>query len=591
MVQAPPGYPRPFGQYLLLSPLAHGGMGEVFLASQRSSGAVRLVVIKTLRPDLANEPGYVNRFLDEARIVVQLQHVNICQVFDVGKQDGSHYFAMEHIAGTNVRRLLDALAQAHKSLPPSIALYLVAEMLEGLAAAHRHRHPLTGKALNVVHRDVSPHNVMVSFEGDVKLIDFGLAASEMKMEHTESQVVMGKIAYMSPEQARGEPVDASSDQFSAAIVLYELLVGERFYGDMNQREIWSTAGSRGYVPPRWGQLTDDVAAVLKRALAEERKERFPTCGEFASALRVILKQRYPFADKAMLRSFVRDAVAQELEASESTLRNLGSLAMTAMPTDDESRTFAPRSGEISRDNMQPRDLRAPAEMGTGSTRTWMVFGKQRRGGGWQMAALAGFGGLAIGALFFVVLPRVLEPTVPPSTVPSSVPSPVGQVAAPGVDAVVQPVSDPVVDDGIKPVDVAVTADAGVAVALVADTAIEPTDAKLNDAKPTDVKPTDVKATDAKAADAKAADAKADAKKKARIKEREREAREKEKERDKAPSAELRKKWAGWNEAARLQWLSTCDHRCVSALKNTKARGETLTPAALESCFEKCAIKK
>lgn len=544
----PPGYPRPFGAYLLLSPLAAGGMGEVFLASSRgSAGAVRLVVIKTLRPDLAKEPGYVNRFLDEARIVVQLQHSNICQVFDVGKQDGAHYFAMEHIAGTNLRRLLDALAQAGKTLPPSIALYVVAEALEGLDAAHRHRHPLTGQLLNVVHRDVSPHNVMVSFEGDVKLIDFGLAASDMKMEHTESQVVMGKIAYMSPEQARGEPVNASSDQFSAGILLYELLAGERYYGDMSQREIWSTAGSRGYVPRRWDQIEDDVANVLRRALATEPKDRFPSCREFASAVRVILKQRYPYAEKAMLRSFVRDAVAQELETSEATLRNLGTIAMNAMPSLDDSAAvaaFTPKSGE------HRLQLAASPEAGTGSTRTWMVFGRQRTSGV-PLAVGAAVGGIAIGAFMMLLfVPRLTSS----SGAGNDVVLPVGAIAAPvAVVSTTSPATPTVPMSPSAPVDARAVDESDVARAGSAARSEAMSDVKAprdskRDAKRTPT-PTGSKSTTKKSS--------------------------------KPP------RWMTWTEARKLDALSGCSDRCVTTLRNVKARNEKIETWALETCLEKC----
>ena len=517
-VGAPPGYPRPFGAYLLLCPLAHGGMGEVFLASSRgTSGAVRLVVIKTLRPDLAQEPGYVNRFLDEARIVIQLQHTNICQVFDVGKQDGAHFFAMEHIAGTNLRRLIDALREQGKSLPPSIALHVMAEVLEGLASAHRHRHPLSGQSLNVVHRDVSPHNVMVGFDGDVKLIDFGLAASEMKMEHTESQVVMGKIAYMSPEQARGEPVDASSDQFSAAVVLYELLVGERYYGDMNQREIWSTAGGRGYVPRRYAQLDDDVAGVMRRALSDDRKARWPTCVDFADALRSISKQRYPFADKSMVRSFVRDVVALELEASERTLRNLGSIAMTAMPPT-----------ESGMQQSQARGL-PPSQGGTGSTRTWMVFGK--RPPAWPLAAMAAVGGLALGALgVLLVVPLARD----------AAPAPV--VSAPVVSA---PVLAPVVSAPV------------VAGADKAGGAVE----------------------EERAVEEPAVEERTVVKQQRRRKER------------KPERVAERPAWIGWSDEKKLAALESCTHLCARSIRAIKKKGEAVQSVIVDGCLESCAVRK
>ncbi|HEY4220298.1 MAG TPA: protein kinase [Myxococcota bacterium] len=323
----PPGFPRQFGNFLLLSPLATGGMGEIFLgATGGVAGAVRLVVIKTLRPDLEKERGYLQRFLDEARVVLQLQHPNIAQVYEVGDVDGAHFIAMEHIAGTNLRRLVDVTAQ---NIPVPLALYIMAETLSGLDSAHRHKHPLTGERLRVVHRDVSPHNVMLSYDGEVKLIDFGLATSELKLEQTGSDVVMGKIAYMSPEQARGEPVDAQTDQFAAAVVLYELLAGARFYGDRSYRDIWIVAGN-GEHQPDLTRLAPELHAILARALAFDASARFPSCAEFADALREVLRNKYPLAGKAMLRDFVDEHLALDRQSSEASLRNVAPLALSVI---------------------------------------------------------------------------------------------------------------------------------------------------------------------------------------------------------------------------------------------------------------------
>ncbi len=315
----PPGYPRPFGTYLLLAPLAQGGMGEVFLGTSASNvaGAVRVVVIKTLRADLANEPGYLQRFLDEACIAIQLQHPNIAQVFDVGAIDGTHYIAMEHIAGVNLRRLLDS---SNNMVPTQLALAITIEMLGALDAAHRHKHPLTGEPMRVVHRDISPHNVMISYEGDVKVIDFGLATSELKLEQTGSEMVLGKIAYMSPEQARGEKVTGKTDQYAAAVVLYEMLVGERYYAERTPREIWNIAG-QGYQPDKLNHLDAELRGILRRALDPMPAARYGACSDFAAALHTILRTRFPLLDRNELRTFVREHHDQDRVSTELSLRH------------------------------------------------------------------------------------------------------------------------------------------------------------------------------------------------------------------------------------------------------------------------------
>ena len=159
---APPGYPRRFASYLLLSPIAQGGMGDVFLASTLgAAGAVRLVVIKTLREDLASEPGYVNRFLDEARVVIQLQHANISQVFEVGCHEGTHFFVMEHIPGSNLRRLTALLARGGARLPAPLALFVACEVLDGLHCAHPPRHALTGEPRERKADDQDPFSALM----------------------------------------------------------------------------------------------------------------------------------------------------------------------------------------------------------------------------------------------------------------------------------------------------------------------------------------------------------------------------------------------------------------------------------------------
>src|SRR5690606_26210667 len=141
-----------------------------------------------------------------------------------------------------------------------------------------------GKPLHLVHRDISPQNIMVNFEGEVKLIDFGLAQSTAKEEHTQPHMVMGKMAYMSPEQARGEVIDATADQFAVAVVLYELLVGERYYGQMNPEQIWAVAGRGDWLPPRLAALPKDLTRLLRRALDPDPRRRYPTCGDFREDL-------------------------------------------------------------------------------------------------------------------------------------------------------------------------------------------------------------------------------------------------------------------------------------------------------------------
>src|SRR3990167_3375418 len=213
--------PRPWGRYVLLHALAQGGMGAIFIAKYAGgAGFERYCVIKTLRRQLTEDADATARFLDEARVVAQLQHANICTVFDVGQVEGRYYLAMDYIAGFDAHALQRRCKQVGSQLPPGTLFYIMGEVLDALDYAHRLQSPTSGTPLGIVHRDISPTNVMISYEGEVKLIDFGMALSSLKNQLTEPTLLVGKVAYMAPEQATGDPVDARADQFAAALVLY-----------------------------------------------------------------------------------------------------------------------------------------------------------------------------------------------------------------------------------------------------------------------------------------------------------------------------------------------------------------------------------
>lgn len=315
-----PGYPKAFGPYALLKSFAHGGMGQVFLAQSGGlQGLEKLCVVKKLRADLTENREYVRRFLDEARVVVQLNHANICHVFDVGCVEAEYYLAMEYVAGVNLRALFHRAKEKNSPIAEPVALCALREVLEALDYAHRLTHPLTGQSLRLVHRDVSPQNVMLSYEGETKLIDFGLAASDLKEEHTQGDVVMGKVAYMSPEQARGEAIDAHTDQFAAAVLVYELLVGERYYGDLTTHQIWQVVGTGNFKPPAWDRLPRKLQILLSKALAAHPRDRYPTCGDFSEELMGYLNAKSLTPSKRHMRAYVHELFAAEIERERKRL--------------------------------------------------------------------------------------------------------------------------------------------------------------------------------------------------------------------------------------------------------------------------------
>src|SRR5688572_28591809 len=216
-----------FGKYQLFASLGRGGMADVFLSVARGQmGFNKLAVIKRLRQALAEEPAFRNMFLDEARLAARLSHPNIVHTYEVGEQNGVYFIAMEYLEGQSLNKVLKEAYRRSELIDPAVSVRVVADALAGLGYAHELR-DYDGQPLSVIHRDVSPHNIFVTYDGHTKLVDFGIAKASLSATETEVGVLKGKVAYMSPEQAVGQKIDARSDLFALGIVLWELLAQRR----------------------------------------------------------------------------------------------------------------------------------------------------------------------------------------------------------------------------------------------------------------------------------------------------------------------------------------------------------------------------
>lgn len=322
--------PFMFGGYLVLRRLGQGGMGEVFLAKQGNIGGIeKYCVVKTIRSSHSDTNEYIRRFIDEARVVVQLGHRNICHVFDVGRVGRQFYMAMERIEGQDLRAVLDAMIANHIQMQEAAAVYLAGELLDALDYAHRHKDPSTGEVLHIVHRDISPHNVMVNYEGEAKLIDFGLAASTLKVERTEPRVVMGKMTYMAPEQARGDLVDGRADLFAIGVCLYEMLAGERYYEGKSFTEVWQVVGRGGFTPSKWFDLHPGMQSILQRALHPDPAQRYQTGAQFKDDLDNYRFDRRLRASTKDWRALMGRLFGQVQESERAEVARLSSLALEA----------------------------------------------------------------------------------------------------------------------------------------------------------------------------------------------------------------------------------------------------------------------
>jgi len=274
------------GRYTLLHRLAVGGMAELYVARQGGiEGFEKIVALKRVLPHLADDPQFVQMFLDEARFAASLDHPNIAHVTDIGEEDGEYFFAMEYVHGAN---LLEVLRQSdHVSLPRGCALTIVV----GIAAALHHAHEQLGpdgRPLGLVHRDVSPSNVLISHSGAVKLADFGIARAAARTSVTAQGQTKGKAGYMSPEQCRGDRLDRRSDIFGLGIVLYEVTTGVRAYYAPNDFAILGRIARADYIPPQEidEAYPEALAKIVARAMAKEPEDRYPS----TEAMQVVLEE-------------------------------------------------------------------------------------------------------------------------------------------------------------------------------------------------------------------------------------------------------------------------------------------------------------
>ncbi len=315
--------PTKFGKYLLLERIAVGGMAEVFVAKAFGvEGFERLLAIKKILPTMGEDEEFISMFVDEARIAVQLSHANIVQVLELGKHDENLYIAMEYISGRDVRQLLERFRKRAQAMPIPQAALIVARVCEALDYAHRKR-DARGAPLHIVHRDVSPQNVLVSFEGEVKLIDFGIAKAESRLQKTQAGILKGKFAYMSPEQVRGQSIDSRSDIFAAGVLLWEMLCGEKLFTGDSDFAILEKVRNALVPDPRSlnRAIPETLERVMMKALTIDPKDRYQTASELHDEL-----MRFTLVGDLMygarqLAEWVREEFRADFEKEQARLRS------------------------------------------------------------------------------------------------------------------------------------------------------------------------------------------------------------------------------------------------------------------------------
>ena len=290
-------------------------MAEVYrgIAESAVGGLKKSIAIKKILPSLTKNKKFISMFLDEARVSMHLQHANIVGVFDIGMADTAYFIVMEFVDGANLKTIIESLRRQNRRFPLAQCLYIMMQVCNGLHYAHEATDPETGRALGIVHRDISPPNILLSRRGEVKLVDFGLAKASSQLESTDPGVVKGKFSYLSPEAASGKEVDRRADIFAVGILLYELLTGKRlFYGETDYQTVELVRQAR--VPAISAQnpeVTPELEQIIRKALARDLSQRYQTAADLQDAL-----AQYLFSQRLKVTSRDVEKLVQECLAEK-----------------------------------------------------------------------------------------------------------------------------------------------------------------------------------------------------------------------------------------------------------------------------------
>jgi serine/threonine protein kinase len=307
--------PVPFGKYLLLEKISVGGMAEVYKAKEfGADGFERLLAVKRILTSISEDEVFISMFIDEAKIAGQLNHPQIAQIFDLGKVDGAYFIAMEYVGGKDLKAIWERMVRVGEKVDVFLVCYIVMRICEGLQYAHTKR-DAAGNELHIVHRDISPQNILISYEGETKIIDFGIAKAQNKTNETQVGVLKGKVSYMAPEQVRGLHIDHRADVFSLGIVLYELLTLQRLFLGESDFDTLEKIRKVEMSPPTLYNpfIPRELEDIVLKSLARSPDERFQDASEFRDALERFLRSHSAFYGQRELASYMKAAFAADID--------------------------------------------------------------------------------------------------------------------------------------------------------------------------------------------------------------------------------------------------------------------------------------
>jgi len=337
-----------FGKYLILDHLVDGGMAKICRARHLGEQANKLVAVKMVQPQFSNDEAFVRMFQDELNITFGMLHPNIMQVYDYGKTNGQLYTAMEYIHGANLKQYLDRLKEKKVVFPVEISCYIISQVCLGLHYAHTFTDKLTGKPYNIVHRDISPHNIMLTYDGAVKVIDFGIAKASTNSEATQAGTIKGKLSYLAPEYLDGLELDARYDEFAVGITLWELLCSRKLFQANNDLAVLKQIQACKIIPPSEinPSVPKELDAIVMKALSKDRAHRYENLDQMNRALVRFLYSTYPEFNASDLKTFADDLFKSELEKDSVKFVEYGSIDI--QPYIEEMKQEESKTGRISK---------------------------------------------------------------------------------------------------------------------------------------------------------------------------------------------------------------------------------------------------
>jgi serine/threonine protein kinase/Flp pilus assembly protein TadD len=331
--------PVRFGKYLLLEKLASGGMAQLFRAKITGvQGFEKLIAIKTILPHLTSEQDLVSSFIDEAKLAALLHHQNVVQIYDFGSLEGSYFISMEYLFGKDLRHTSVKSKEKGFHLSIENALHITSRICSGLDYAHNLK-DFQGNPLNIIHRDISPQNILVTYEGDVKIVDFGIAKAARRSTVTQVGMIKGKVAYMSPEQASGQNIDHRSDIFSTGILLYEMVTGKQMFVGADTLQVLAKVCRAEFEPPEVAQggLPPKVYQILHRALKKDPEERYQSCGEMLADMEECMFELSMRPTARGLSQYMKELFKEEIANEGQTMQEAALLCVEEKTTSEREK--------------------------------------------------------------------------------------------------------------------------------------------------------------------------------------------------------------------------------------------------------------